>query len=68
MNGDVGMHHVKNCGNKKVQLAVLSRILVQSMKYVSPLSNIIMDTSTNMCNPSVHYNLVAHDCTSTLNY
>ena len=33
MNGDVGMGwtmHVKNCGNKEIPLAILSRILAQS--------------------------------------
>ena len=30
MNMDVGMHHAKNCGNKEIPLAILSRILAQS--------------------------------------
>ena len=30
MNGDVGMHHAKNRGNKVIPLAILSRILAQS--------------------------------------
>ena len=30
MNMDVGMHHVKNRGNKEIPLAILSRILAQS--------------------------------------
>ena len=36
MNGDVEMHHAKNCGNKKF-LAILSRILAQSC--VTPLQS-----------------------------
>ena len=27
MTGDVGMNHVKNCGNKRVPLEILSRVL-----------------------------------------
>ena len=30
MNMDVGMHHVKNRGNKEIPLSILSRILAQS--------------------------------------